>query len=202
MDDTVSDDVADREQVLLEMIKSGMFAGISAGSREDIKPNQLVLYSVERAVVESGYIGGAAFQDALLSLPEGSKGRVVLMFEGWMSDPRELFEVPEVVDFCRGMFFGIDPKGPDPATVRDVLSRLFDERQLAWPGFDWNSGAEPGPPSEPHWLTGAGLLFMVGMCFPTLVWFRDTSSPSGWSRDITANLGILTSMNGGPNDGE
>lgn len=79
---------------------------------QEATPEQLLsvdfaVCSFSRREVESGLVGDAV--DRLMELSDDDRiakhleGRLVLVFDGYDSDPRELYEIPDVVRFFRSV---------------------------------------------------------------------------------------------------
>lgn len=76
-------------------------------TREQLLAVDHVFCQFSRSEVEAGPVGGAV--DRLMELSDDNaiarhlEGRLTLMFEGYDDDPRELYEIPEVVQFFRSL---------------------------------------------------------------------------------------------------
>ena len=200
-DDTVARDPQSREDVLLAMLEAGALPGIGLGSPSDVADlgsQGLVIARVSRNCFEGGpedvAICALAFRERLLDLPEPGRGRTILSFDGWAGDPRPLFEVPEIVVFCRALLLGAGflsvRSGEECARLaRPILGVLFDERAA------WDGDADPLlPPTYPELLDASGSLWLVGHAFASDVFARHPQSPTGYARDIAMNLTIDSNL--------
>lgn len=185
MTDTINQSKRAREETLSAMLEAGLLPGIhhmGMESMEDVEAMYalcdstealLVVYRLPREVVEQGRLAGAICAATIAGMPKNAQGRVMLSFDGYASDPRELFEVPEVVDFCRGLLF-ISPDRPPQENAPRVLSTLVDEDKWAF---------KEGELVDRRALDMAGSLWLCGAAFPGEVYERNPKSPSGWVRD-------------------
>lgn len=68
---------------------------------------------------------GAEFGDFLMRLPASAQGQVVLSFSGWADDPRELYDIPEVIACCEAIVSGkgvsLDARRSRTANILTVL---------------------------------------------------------------------------------
>jgi hypothetical protein len=203
-DDTVRTDKQAHEDALLAMLEAGAVPGFAMGSIEDVEDarSPLVIARVSRDCFDGGaevlVASALAMRDRLLSMPEQGRGATVLAFDGWASDPRPLFAVREVFVFARALLFGesfgwIDNREECVALARPMIEILFDER-VAWEG-------EPDPyssPDHPEILEAAGSLWLVAHAFAPDVFSAHPSSPTGFVRDLGANLAIADSLRSFP----
>lgn len=205
-DDTIATDAQSREDVLLAMLDAGAFdsLGLSRGTVEDVSrfDSPLVVARVARDCFEAGLdevvasaivLRGRFLED----LPESGRGRVVLAFDGWAGDPRPLFEVPEVVVFCRALLFGEDvfrvqERDECARVAAPLLACMFDER-LAWIEEPPDPFVAPGAPEI---LDAAGSLWLSAHAFASDVYSRSSESPTGFVRDLLANLAIDDALRG------
>ena len=133
---------------------------------------RIIIYRLERDVVEQGHVAGAMCGITLAGIPEDAHGQLWLSFDGWADDPRELFDIPIVVEFCRGLLFTSMDR-PQMAQANRILTVLCDEDALAYKdGVLVNRWA----------LDAAGAIWLCGVAFTDEVYFRDPFSASGWSR--------------------
>jgi hypothetical protein len=138
------------------------------------QPGVFTVYQVSKAILRNGWRGGRQVGLQIAKIPEEAHGNVVLTFQGWDDDPRELFEIPKVVRFCRGILLG-NPKRPNREHAKRVLRVLMDEGAGS---FD----AE-GRVVNPRRLAASGQCWLVGQAFHEEVYFRHPSAPSGFLRD-------------------
>lgn len=182
-----------REDTAMALIEAGLTKGMShlqLDSLEDIEhlyaevrkmgPKAIYVFRIPREVAERGQISGATAAILISGLPENVLGGVMLSFDGWADDPRELFQIPCVVDFCYGFIKG---NIPDLATGKKALAYLVDESDLVK-----KIGAQ-------GW-DAAGRLWTCGTAFPQSVYVRSPQSPSGWKRDIGKAGDILDWIEG------
>ena len=132
----------------------------------------LSVLRVPREVAERGLISGASCGLLLSGMPENMKNATMLSFDGWADDPRELFQTPCVVDFCRGLLYG--HLEPNPLVGKSVLPFLVDEPSLI-PALGQRKAYD-----------AAGQLWVCGAAHPDDVYVRSPSAPSGWLRDVSA----------------
>jgi hypothetical protein len=147
MDDTIRRGRQASEDTLVAAVEAGLVPGVRAvpmGSEAEVEavyaecaklpPGTPYVLRVSREVASQGLLGGALMGCVVAGMPENVRGAVMLAFDGWADDPRGLWAVPEVVDFCNGLIYGPDPmNNPDPAhpaMARAVLPFLVDERAL------------------------------------------------------------------------
>lgn len=134
--------------------------------------NTLSVLRIPREVAERGLISGASCGLLLAGMPENMVNATMLTFDGWADDPRELFETPCVVDFCRGLLYGhLDP---NPLVGRAVLPFIAYEPSLI-----------PALGKQRAYDT-AGQLWVCGAAHPDEVYVRSAQSRSGWLRDVSA----------------
>lgn len=134
----------------------------------------LYIFRVPHEVSQRGSIAGATANLLITGMPDNVRGGVQFSFDGYADDPRELFQVPEVIEFCQGLLFGPDAlKTLDRAFGQALLPFLSNEHE-----FFKRIGRKA--------YDAAGKLWVCGAAFPTHVYLRDPSSPSGWVRDVAA----------------
>jgi hypothetical protein len=202
-DDTICTDKQSHEDVLLAMLDAGALPGIGRASMEDVASlpgSALVIARVSHDCFEGTPEEMVAYalslRERLLAMPEQGRGRTILSFDGWANDARPLFEVPEVFVFCRALLFGIRFGSVSSASecallARPLLDVLFDERAA------WDGDPDPRlPPTSPIHLEIAGSLWLTGHAFAPDVYGRDPSSPTGFYRNIGANLHIDDALRG------
>lgn len=189
-DDTILNDAQSHEDALLAQIEAGLYPGVLAlgdGSTCEevdvalaaVESGVPIFYRVSRKFAEQGVTGGAKCGDALLELPAAASGNVILAFDGYAADPRPLFQVREVVDYCRGMLLGASLRKPDMARAGKVLRVLFDEDPVAF---------RNGTLINPIALEAAGQLWLVGHAFPGECFMAHPESPTGLARDYEMNF--------------
>lgn len=147
MDDTLNTTPQALEDALLARIEAGLMpnvvhrplhgvADVDALYAECEKLGDKGFYvcRVSRTSAEQGLAAGASFGQLIAGMPVNVRGRVTLAFDGWANDPRGLWAIPEVVDFCNGLIYGADPMinpvPARPAMARAVLPYLVDEARL------------------------------------------------------------------------
>lgn len=133
----------------------------------------IVIFRVPYDVGRMGASAGAAAGRYIIG---ASPANVSMMFafDGYADDPRELFQVPEVVEFCRGVLLGPDLNAPDPSFAKVAVPRLIDE--MSFPAKDM----------DPYTLTGRH--WLVSIAFHKEVFFRDGR---GWGRWVDVGDEIL-----------
>lgn len=203
-DDTVREGKQAREDVWAAMLEAGLLPGhvhIGMESEADVESMyrriadenpDLVVYRVPRYLSKLGRVGGVISATTILGMPEVAKGKVALTFDGYASDRRELFEIPKVVEFCRGLLM-VSEKQPQQDHAAKVLSMMFDEDAHAF---------KDGELVERRWLDTAGGLWLCGVAFPEEVYHKDTRSTSGWMRDYGLAFDIRQWLMGGPPPGQ
>ena len=112
----------------------------------------------------------------LTNMPANIHGRGMLSFRGWADDSRELFEIPEVVEFCRVLLLG-SPLSPSKKHARAVLRVLVDEAALASQIGDKGHDA-------------AGQYWLIAVAFHEEVMSRTQKSSTGIFRDVKMNVKI------------
>lgn len=92
-----------------------------------VSEDRLCFMEVDRDQMNSG----VEFGDFLMRIPAPARGQVVLSFSGWADDPRELFDIPEVVACCKEIVSG---KGlsldAQRSRTADILAVLCDESRF------------------------------------------------------------------------
>lgn len=181
--DTVLTDRQAHEDTMMAQVEAGLVAGNEAMNLETLQDIEvlrgqlmndevsIVLYRVPKDQAKGGLATGLATGCLLGGLADVALNKVALAFDGWANDPRELWEVPEVLDFCRGLV-----GEPGSLQCRAVLAVLVDEAGMA---ID-----SEGNLVHPDAFQLAGSLWVSGMAFSEEVHVRNPSSPSGWDRDI------------------
>jgi hypothetical protein len=192
MSDTICGTDEMKEATLIEMLDNNLlprFKTIKTSTIEDIERFRkeceagadVVVFRIPRDVAEGGASSGAAYGRFLVEVtPEKAFGSVVLSFDGWADDPRELFQVDEVVSFCRGALF-LDLASPDRDHTKKLLRILLDEHSFAF---------ENGELVDQRALDAAGSVWLCSTCFRDEVFSRGKESPSGWMRDYGLSFGI------------
>jgi hypothetical protein len=182
-DDTIQTGGQAHEDTMLASVEAGLMPGSEAvqlDTPDDVvdlrlqlanEEVSLVMYRVPRDQALMGYAAGQNTGYVLGSFADVALNKVSLAFDGWADDPRELWEVPEVVDFCRGLV-----GEPGSHLCRCVIAVLFDEV-----GAAVNSSGELVHPDA---FQMAGSLWLAGVVCPGGVHVRNPQSPSGWDRDI------------------
>lgn len=142
----------------------------------EMGPDDLFIFQVEREVIERGPEMAVGSAWVLTNMPANIHGRVMLSFQGWADDPRELFEIPEVVEYCRALLLG-SPKTPSKQHAKAVLQVLVDEAVLA------QHVGEKGHDA-------AGQYWLVAVAFHEEVMSRTKKSTTGIYRDVKMNAKI------------
>jgi hypothetical protein len=158
MDDTIRTGKQAEEDLLMALIEQGAVPMLTL-TPETIKTGLPVMAGeslgflrIRKDMAEGGCMAGAEIATLIKRLPPNAWGKVALTFDGWADDPRELFEVPEVIDFCRGLLLG-PPPVPDLVNAREVLAILVDDA----PWFLGLKGEE---------MTPAGGIWLISAAFP------------------------------------
>jgi hypothetical protein len=185
LDDVLRTSKRARDEAYLAMLDAGLIPGTVVHAMEswdDVEAmyrlcaetdKPMVFYRIPRMVAEQGAIAGAVCASTLIGMPSNVHGKVILAFDGWNDDPRELFQVPEVVGFCRGMLF-INPDQPSKEHAKRILTILCNEDEFAF---------EDGKLVEQQWLESAGGIWLCSVAFRDEVFVRSPQSKSGWLRD-------------------
>jgi len=190
-DDTINKGAAARTDAWFAMLEANLIPGhiqvalenandLERLNKEVEKGAALLIYRIPREVSERGAEAGRVCALVLAGLPAKAQGNVILTFDGWNTDPREMFEIPQAVDFCRGLLLG-DIATPSLEQAHDILTILLDEEKLAF---------VDGELVKPDTLTMSGRMWLIGAAFPGEVYFRDRRAPSGWMRDWDKSLQI------------
>lgn len=136
-DDEVMTSPGAREAAHMAQIEAGLIPGIQrvpVNSDEDEKKLFEELSTEERRicfveVLKESIDKGLEYSEFLAKFPQESKGQVVISFTGWADDPRELYDIPEAVMFCRKLLFGANTSVEDKKErARQILSMLIDEQ--------------------------------------------------------------------------
>ena len=147
MNDTLRMSAQAHEDTVIARLEAGLIPGAVShpldglvdvemlyAEAKTIGRNGVYLCRISREMALRGLEAGAAYGNLIAGMPENARGCVMLSFDGWANDPRELHQIPEVVDFCNGMLYGADPtNNPDPGQpemARKVLPYLLDEVTL------------------------------------------------------------------------
>ena len=189
-DDIVSKSKQAREDAMNIMIESNLMPGwkdtpvYRLEAEEDVEAfyrscvddggdrNRIIIYRLERAVVEQGHVAGAMCGITLAGIPKEAHGQIWLSFDGWADDPRELFNIPIVVEFCRGLLFTSMDR-PQMDQAKRILTVMYDEDATAY---------QNGVLVNRNILDAAGAIWLCSIAFKDEVYHRDPFSPSGWSR--------------------
>jgi hypothetical protein len=197
-DDTVQEGKQAREDVLTTMLEAGMLPGsLHAGmeSEEDVtamyelvarENPSLVVYRVSRTLVEHGDIGGLVSAATILGLPEEARGKVLLSFDGWADDERELFQIPIVVDFCQAMLLSSAAK-PQLDHSKKILGIMLNEHEKAFVA---------GNMVYPQWLEAAGGIWLCSTAFKDAVYYRRRAAKNGWMREYSKAVAIWNWLQG------
>lgn len=190
MDDTIDTSQQGHEDTLMALIEAGMMEGMRALNELDAAQTDegtLIFYRMPRDVVTEGARAGQAVAEALVLLGQlGAEGRVILAFDGWADDPRELFQIPVVVDFCKGLLLGPDVGQRSTTHARGVLDVLVDEVKLA----------ERTGSMEFVSFT-AGRLWLVACTYPLACYMLTPGEAGKFDRDLFINLGITNALRDG-----
>lgn len=187
MSDELRTDKQAREDTFAALLEAGALRGMYHRPLESVADvdklydefrssgrGTLSVLRVPREVAERGLISGASCGLLLAGMPENMKNATMLSFDGWADDPRELFRIPCVVDFCRGLLYG--HLELDPIVGRAVLPFLVDEPSLI-PALGQQKAYD-----------AAGQLWVCGAAHPDDVYVRSAQSRSGWLRDVSAAI--------------
>lgn len=178
-----------REDALDALIKSNSMPGfehIAIDGMTEIRAlwdraaslgsDDIFVFQVEREVVERGPEMATGSAWILTNMPANVHGRVMLSFRGWADDPRELFEIPEVVAFCRVLLLG-SLASPSKFHARAVLKVLVDEALLAQ-----HIGEKAHDAAGQYWL--------ISVAFHEEVMARSKKASTGIFRDVKMNVKI------------
>lgn len=145
----------------------------------------LIFYKIPFEVSQRGEISGRACALVFQDMPEASHGKVILMFDGYADDPRELFQIPIVVEFCRGLLMG--EHGTQQAVNTSYLWKLFsvlyNEKEAA---FDEGMNLV-----DPLALKPAGQFWLIAHCFPDQCFLRRGGQ---WMQDWSLMLRLRTRL--------
>jgi len=174
-----------REDALLALFQSNSFPGVEhiplkgmaelramCESAATLGPDDILVFLIDREVLERGPQSAISSAWVLSNLPANVHGRVMLSFQGWAEDLRELFEIPEVVAFCRILLFG-SISSPSLEHAQMILQILIDETTLGAQGEE-----APGQ----YWL--------VSVAFHEQIMLRSQKSRTGIYRDVARNIEI------------
>lgn len=170
-DDTLITGKQASEDAAMAQVEAGLVPGlinVSIGNEAEFQAAQqtlvntekaLVFFRIPRSIAEDGEMGGRALSSYIVRLPESVHGSVILSFDGWADDPRELFEIPIVVEFCQGLIMGealtVEEVAPH---ARKLFTVLMDEVAHA---FD----AE-GNLVAPTWMEYSGQIWLLNTSDP------------------------------------
>ena len=186
-DDTIRTGKQAHEDVLVAMSEAGAIPGIKPGPLTSLRPGDIAVVRVPKHTALGGGVAGARFAIYLLQdTPPDALGRTLVAFDGWADDPRELCEIPMVVEFCQGLLFGAE-ETPNLDWARNVLSLLLDERVLGLLGPD-------GEVADQSVLQAPGALWLVAHAHASRVF---TLGKGGCiMRDLGLNLALLDGFTG------
>ena len=180
-EDTVDTSWSGQEAAWLAMAASGSIPNVEVRDiNEDISEigqHDLAMFELARDVVEDGASGGQLVGKHLLTKLQHVRGRVILGFSGWADDRRALFEIPIVVEFCRGLLFNCDSgldSELDYRRAQRVLRILLNEDEMAF---------VDGKLVSPAALEAAGGCWLVSHCFPALIFVKTSDGPTGLMKD-------------------
>ena len=137
------------EDVMLAMVENGLVDGmkqVNLATLDDVEQlyaeiesitssgQSLFIYRISREVSQRGRLAGAALGILIGGMPQCAHGKVMISFDGYADDPRELHEVSQVVDFCQGMVLGNGPHA-DNSFAKATIPVLLDEVALHRDGF-------------------------------------------------------------------
>jgi len=190
-DDTLRTGRQADEDTSMAMIEAGLMDGMSftkAESEEDMqalieqaRTSSLMLLRIPRETAERGQAGGFEQAMCLAHMAAANvQNKVALSFDGWADDPRELWEIPVVVDFCRGM---LGPAGSDQYKAVNVA--LIDEADMA---------IEGDRIVDPSAFQLGGSLWLVGVAYPEGIFKRDAGSSTGQYRNLARNITLRMEM--------
>ena len=190
MDDTVQKGAQAEEETLMARLRAGLLPGQESITLESLESLEtlheqarslgdkgLMVYNVDRSTAEGGAPCGAVGSLILLGLPENVHGRVILSFEGWADDPREVYDIPEIVDYCQGFLLGMSRN--DREHAQRVLSILLPEHE---------EGIREDGSIDQMMFQAPGALFLVGCCYPDKCWSMEKGRIM---RDLRANIAIF-----------
>lgn len=165
MDDCVNLDPDEREQAIVELMKEKYGIHVSEDPA-DAPEGSLMVYEVNHEVSKFGRAGGDALYELLSQkIPVDKRGNLIILFSGYMGTSRELFEIPNIREFMRGYFFGMEKFDKERAKI--AVSILFNEDRFGAVGLD-----------------ASGQLWALANCFAGFVYFKDGDS---WMRNIDNN---------------
>jgi len=190
-DDTFRTGKQAQEDTWMAQLEAGLLENMSftrATSDEDVETivHQaedacIMLFRIHRETAEEGMIGGLNQGMFLVHLAtKGVVNKVALAFDGWADDPRELWEIPVVTEFCRGL---LGEAGSD--YHKAICTVLVDEASLAIKGDRI---------VDPTAFQIAGSLWLVGIAYPDGILRRDATSSTGQLRDIGRAIELRMKM--------
>lgn len=197
-DDTVREGKQAREDVLTTMLEAGLLpgtlhAGLEVESDIDamyeliVKEDPpLVVYRVSHHLVGHGAIGGLLSAATILGMPKQAQGKVILSFDGWADDERELFQIPIVVEFCRALLLG-SATNPDLAHSKKILKLMLNEHEHAFVA---------GNMVYPQWLEASGGIWLCSTAFKDEVFYRRRAAKNGWMREYSKSVAIWNWLQG------
>lgn len=68
-----------------------------------------------------GATGAFSLAMEIMALPETAHGNVAVSFDGWDDDPREIFEIPVIREFCNALLH-VEPRRLWPYFIPDALA--------------------------------------------------------------------------------
>lgn len=189
IDDTVRTGRQAEEDTFTALLETGRFGpAFGLEGQADIdrmytevadKTPDLIFYKIPFEVSQRGEIAGRACALVFQDMPEASHGKVILMFDGYADDLRELFQIPVVVAFCRGLLMGAEGThdAVDTSYVRKLFNVLYNEAERA---FDAEMNLV-----DPLALKPTGQFWLISMCFVEQCYFREGGK---WMQDWTLML--------------
>jgi len=199
-DDTVRQGKQAREDTLLAMLEAGLLEGqehYGLENQADIeamyslmaeKKADLYIYKVPRDIAERGRVAGIVAAATISGIPEAARGKVIITFDGWADDPRELMDIPIVREFCEGLVF-LDPDEPSWDNAKRVIRVLMNEAEGAIVG---------GVLVDPYRLNQPGGIWLVSLLYSNLVYIPSPTAPAGYLRDIGKAIALREWIVNGP----
>ena len=190
-DDTIRTNAQAREDAAMAMLEAGQLPGLEwhgDNVLEAVGTGRLLVHRVQHHQAMGGGVQGALTALWLMRhIPPEAHGQLMLTFDGWADDPRELHKTPQVVEFCQGMLLGADEK-PNLEWGQHMLSIMIDERTLGLLTPD-------GEVSNPEILGVTGGLWLVAHAHPSMC-FQGSKCGTIY-RDLGANLALWRAIAGG-----